>query len=204
MQLITFIDTIFKLFKNLSISKMLFVTYRSTVCSAIWRTLDLLPIEPMRKSNGTQRPRHDPSKYVCSKFGGSRCRDRTAMSIHSHLGPYLKGLRLLPANEPLFSIRDWAQNEDEDEEQDKEKNKKKRKAKNKQKQQKESSPKSDAQWPFIAATPDQRETLKAHHEGSYGKCHSQPFRDAPSLYGNYGLSLMSWSSSKSKKPFPNP
>jgi type IV conjugative transfer system coupling protein TraD len=74
--------------------------------------------------------------------------DRTAMSIRSHLSPYLKGLRYLPADKPVFSVRDWVQNENENKEKDK------------KKQHKESSPKSDPQWLFIAATPDQRETLK--------------------------------------------
>ena len=61
--------------------------------------------------------------------------DRTAMSIRSHLSPYLKNLRYLSPDKPAFSVRDWVQ-------------------------KKSSSKKSDPQWLFIASTPDQRETLK--------------------------------------------
>lgn len=63
--------------------------------------------------------------------------DRTAMSIRSHLSPYLKGLRYLGEDRPAFSVREWIQAEPE------------------------LNPKQSApQWVFIAATPDQRETLK--------------------------------------------
>jgi type IV conjugative transfer system coupling protein TraD len=61
--------------------------------------------------------------------------DRTAMSIRSHLSPYLKGLRYLPQDKVGFSIRDWVQ-------------------------KKEKCKKISPQWLFIAATPEQRETLK--------------------------------------------
>jgi len=72
--------------------------------------------------------------------------DRTAMSIRSHLSPYLKSLRYLSQDKDAFSVRDWIQKEA------------KAKAKTKQKQ---SDPQRHAcQWLFIASTPDQRETLK--------------------------------------------
>jgi type IV secretory pathway TraG/TraD family ATPase VirD4 len=61
--------------------------------------------------------------------------DRTAMSIRSHLSPYLKGLRYLPQDKSGFSIRDWVQ-------------------------KKEKCKETPPQWLFISATPEQRETLK--------------------------------------------
>lgn len=63
--------------------------------------------------------------------------DRTAMSIRSHLSPYLKGLRYLSSKKQAFSVRDWVQNDLEN-----------------------GSQKSGASWLFIASTPDQRDTLK--------------------------------------------
>jgi type IV secretory pathway TraG/TraD family ATPase VirD4 len=62
--------------------------------------------------------------------------DRTAMSIRSHLSPYLKSLRYLSKSKRAFSVRDWVQ------------------------EKSESPSKSDSQWLFITSTPDQRETLK--------------------------------------------
>jgi type IV conjugative transfer system coupling protein TraD len=60
--------------------------------------------------------------------------DKTAMSIRSHLAPYLKVLRYLPKNKPVFSVRDWVKNTETNSEHD--------------------------SWLFITSTPDQRETLK--------------------------------------------
>ena len=79
--------------------------------------------------------------------------DRTAMSIRSHLTPYLKNLRYLSSDKvgsrppPAFSVRDWVQNEAN--------------TKKTEKEPANGSPEeSDQQWLFIASTPDQRETLK--------------------------------------------
>ncbi len=73
--------------------------------------------------------------------------DRTAMSIRSHLSPYLRNLRYLSSDKPAFSVRDWVQ--------------KKANAKKTVKgPAKQSLEESDPEWLFIASTPDQRETLK--------------------------------------------
>lgn len=67
--------------------------------------------------------------------------DRTAMSIRSHLSPYLKSLRYLNQNKRGFSVRDWVQKGENIT------------GKGKQKG-------SGPRWLFIVATPDQRDTLK--------------------------------------------
>lgn len=59
--------------------------------------------------------------------------DRTAMSIRAHLTPYLKVLKYLPKDREAFSVRDWVLNPRKGQE---------------------------GSWVFLAATPDQRETLK--------------------------------------------
>lgn len=79
--------------------------------------------------------------------------DRTAMSIRSHLSPYLRNLRYFSSVKtkavppPAFSVRDWVQKEE-----------------NAKKTEKEPANGSleelDPQWLFISSTPDQRETLK--------------------------------------------
>lgn len=87
--------------------------------------------------------------------------DRTAMSIRSHLSPYLKNLRYFSSGKvdgrspPAFSVRDWvgalgAQGS----------------GVGKQRSGKQSAQASgptltmEDQWLFISSTPDQRETLK--------------------------------------------
>jgi len=77
--------------------------------------------------------------------------DRTAMSIRSHLSPYLRNLRYLSSDKAAFSVRDWVQ---------KEANTKKTVKGSAKKSSGESPEESDPQWLFIASTPDQRETLK--------------------------------------------
>jgi len=67
--------------------------------------------------------------------------DRTAMSIRSHLSPYLKNLRYFSPRKRAFSVRDWVLKDA--------KAKVARNAKG-----------TNGQWLFIASTPDQRETLK--------------------------------------------
>ena len=56
--------------------------------------------------------------------------DKTALSIRSHLIPYLKSLRYIPKHGDVFSIRQWMSQEEGD------------------------------SWLFIGAMPDQRETLR--------------------------------------------
>lgn len=68
--------------------------------------------------------------------------DRTAMSIRAHLSSYLKPLFYLPKDRPIFSIRDWVQQEQ-----------------TKNDLTKEDPTKKD-QWVFLTGTPDQRETLR--------------------------------------------
>lgn len=60
--------------------------------------------------------------------------ERTAMSIRSHLAPYLKAFKYLPKSKFHFSIREWIQNGVDNE--------------------------HDDSWLFITSTPDQRETLR--------------------------------------------
>lgn len=99
--------------------------------------------------------------------------DRTAMSIRSHLTPYLKNLRYLSSNKvegrppaegrlpvevrppSAFSVRDWVQNEGSTK-----KIEKRSTEKPSGQLPGESPEESDPQWLFIASTPDQRETLK--------------------------------------------
>lgn len=79
--------------------------------------------------------------------------DRTAMSIRSHLSPYLRNLRYFSStnaagqSSPAFSVRDWVQKEEN--------------TKKTEKEPANGSPEEfDTQWLFISSTPDQRETLK--------------------------------------------
>jgi type IV conjugative transfer system coupling protein TraD len=60
--------------------------------------------------------------------------EKTAMSIRSHLAPYLKALKYLPKDKFSFSIREWIENWADNE--------------------------HDDSWLFITSTPDQRETLR--------------------------------------------
>lgn len=60
--------------------------------------------------------------------------EKTAMSIRSHMAPYLKALRYLPKDKPAFCVREWVRNGIENEQ--------------------------DDSWLFITSTPDQRETLR--------------------------------------------
>ena len=60
--------------------------------------------------------------------------EKTAMSIRSHLAPYLKALKYLPKDKFSFSIREWIENGADNE--------------------------HDDSWLFITSTPDQRETLR--------------------------------------------
>lgn len=87
--------------------------------------------------------------------------DRTAMSIRSHLTPYLKNLRYLSSDKsvnrstPAFSVRDWVQKETSVE-----KVARSRVEKPSGEVLGRSLEESDPQWLFIASSPDQRETLK--------------------------------------------
>jgi len=79
--------------------------------------------------------------------------DRTAMSIRSHLSPYLRNLRYFSSGKtkavppPAFSVRDWVQKEEN--------------TKKTEKEPANGSPEElEPQWLFISSTPDQRETLK--------------------------------------------